>query len=202
MSEKTQKHPSLTRLLALLFCIGGAISLVASFILTVDKIHLLKNPDYQPLCSINPVLSCVSVAGTPQAEVFGFPNMLLGVAGFSALVAVGVMMIAGAQFKRWFWIMLLVGVTLGFAFVHWLFFQSVYRIGALCIYCMLVWAAMAPIFWYTWLHCLREKIISLPAHWSWADFVHRYHGEILTGWYLMITGLIIHHFWYYFGTLL
>ena len=25
-------------------------------------------------------------------------------------------------------------------FVHWLIFQSLYRIGALCPYCMVVWA--------------------------------------------------------------
>lgn len=202
MTQKPRKHPDLSRVLAWLFMIGSSIALIASFVLTIDKIHLLKNPDYQPLCSINPVLSCVSVAGTPQAEVFGFPNMLLGVAGFSALIAVGVMMLAGAQFKRWFWMLLLVGVTLGFTFVHWLFFQSVYRIHALCIYCMLVWAVMAPIFWYTWLHCLREKIVSLPSHWRLGDFLHRHHGELLTCWYLVVVGLILQHFWYYFGTLL
>ncbi|PRC62285.1 hypothetical protein C6A85_03910, partial [Mycobacterium sp. ITM-2017-0098] len=30
-------------------------------------------------------------------------------------------------------------------FVHWLIFQSLYRIGALCPYCMVVWAVTIPL---------------------------------------------------------
>ena len=30
-------------------------------------------------------------------------------------------------------------------FIHWLIFQSLYRIGALCPYCMVVWAVTIPL---------------------------------------------------------
>ena len=79
---------------------------------------------------------------TPQAELFGFPNPILGVAGFAALVTVAVTIISGARLPSWYWIGLTAGTALGTVFVHWLIFQSLYRIGALCPYCMVVWAVM------------------------------------------------------------
>ena len=74
------------RSLAWLLSVGGLVGLLASFILSVEKIEILKDPGFQPSCNINPILSCGSVMITPQAEAFGFPNPLLGVLGFSAEV--------------------------------------------------------------------------------------------------------------------
>lgn len=84
---------------------------------------------------------------TEQAEVFGFPNPVIGIASFAVVATVGVALLAGAQFARWFWLGMLIGTGAGVVFVHWLAFQSLYRIGALCPYCMVVWAVMIPTFW-------------------------------------------------------
>ncbi|MEU0565678.1 vitamin K epoxide reductase family protein [Nonomuraea sp. NPDC005983] len=127
------------RLLPRLMLVGGLIGLAAAFVLAVEKIALLKNPGYVPSCSINPVLSCGSVMTTPQAEVFGFPNPLLGIAAFAVVTTVGAALLARAEFPRWFWLGLQAGVTAGVVFVHWLIYQSLYVIGALCPYCMIVW---------------------------------------------------------------
>ena len=61
--------------------IAGVVGLAAAATLMVEKLRILENPDYVPTCSINPVLTCGSMMKTPQAEVFGFPNPLLGIAG-------------------------------------------------------------------------------------------------------------------------
>lgn len=53
--------------------IAGAIGLVASMTLTVEKIDILLDPSYVPSCNINPILSCGSVMMTPQASLLGFP---------------------------------------------------------------------------------------------------------------------------------
>lgn len=98
-------------------------------VLQVEKIQLIKNPDYVPSCSINPVLSCGSVMTTPQAEAFSLPNPLIGIAGFAAIAMVGAALLAGAVLRRWFWIGVQVAVTFGVVFVHWLIFQSLYVIG-------------------------------------------------------------------------
>ncbi|WP_033313783.1 vitamin K epoxide reductase family protein [Streptomyces iakyrus] len=191
------------RMLAVLLTVGGAVGFLAAFTLTVEKIALLKDPSYSPSCSINPVLSCGSVMTTPQAEVFGFPNPLLGIAGFAVVTAIGVVLWSGAVLPRWFWWGVQAGVTFGVVFVHWLIFQSLYRIGALCPYCMVVWAVMIPVFWYTAVHVLTRGYLPVPDRVRHAaTAVAGYHGVVLTAWYLIIAVLILQRFWLYWTTLL
>ncbi|MFF0110093.1 vitamin K epoxide reductase family protein [Streptomyces hirsutus] len=190
------------RLVAWVLTVGGAIGFLAAFTLTVEKIALLKDPSYSPSCSINPVLSCGSVMNTPQAEVFGFPNPLLGIAGFAVVTTVGVVLLTGAVLPRWLWWGLQAGVVCGLVFVHWLIFQSLYRIGALCPYCMIVWAVMIPVFWYTTLHAVTRGNLPVPgAVRRTASALARYHGVVLTCWYLAIAVLILERFWLYWTTL-
>ncbi|WP_211294181.1 vitamin K epoxide reductase family protein [Lentzea kentuckyensis] len=190
----------MTRLLPWLLIAGGGIGLVTAFVLTVEKIALLRNADYVPTCSINPVLSCGSIMKTSQAEVFGFPNPLLGIAGFAAVVTIGVVLATGAALPRWCWLGLQAGVTFGVVFVHWLIFQSLYVIGALCPYCMAVWVVMIPIFWYTTLHNLEQGHLPSPrrATATLAD----YHSVVLILWYLLIAGAVLQAFWFYWSTLI
>ena len=42
-------------------------------------------------------------------------------------------------------------------FVHWLIYQSVFVIGALCPYCMVVWAVTIPTFFYVTVHNLARQ---------------------------------------------
>ena len=125
--------------------IAGAVGLAAALTLTIEKIEILINPDYVPSCSINPVLSCGSVMITPQASAFGFPNPLIGIVSFTVVVVTGVLAVAKVRLPRWYWGGLAVGTLLGVGFIHWLIFQSLYRIGALCPYCMVVWAVTIPL---------------------------------------------------------
>ncbi|MEW1757409.1 vitamin K epoxide reductase family protein [Streptomyces cyaneofuscatus] len=191
------------RLVAAVLTLGGAIGFLAAFTLTVEKIALLKDPSYSPSCSINPILSCGSVMTTPQAEVFGFPNPLLGIAGFAVVTALGVVLLTGAVLPRWMWWGLQAGVLFGVVLVHWLIFQSLYRIGALCPYCMVVWTVMIPVFWYTTVHILTRGYLPVPDGMRRsARAVAGYHGVVLTAWYLLIAVLILERFWLYWTTLL
>ena len=175
---------------------------VAAFSLLVEKIALLKDPSYVPSCSINPILSCGSVMRTDQAEAFGFPNPIIGVAGFAVVTTVGVAVLAGASFRHWFWWGLQAGTLGGVVFVHWLIFQSLYRIDALCPYCMVVWVVTIPLFWYTTLHNIRAgHLPTLPVR-RIGRVVADYHGVVLTVWYLAVGLLIAERFWDYWVTLL
>lgn len=141
-----QTPPALGRGAAWFLALGGAAGLTAALVLTVEKFALLADPNYVPSCSINPVLSCGSVMITPQAAAFGFPNPLIGIVAFTIVVTTGVLTLGGVALPRWYWVSLLAGTTLGVVFIQWLIFQSLYRIGALCPYCMVVWAVTVPIF--------------------------------------------------------
>lgn len=201
----TQAGPqdAVPRHLAVLLGIAGLVGLVAAATLLTEKIKVLADPDYVPSCSLNPVLSCGSVLNTPQAEAFGFPNPIIGIAGFAITLTVGVAVIAGARLAGWFWLGLLAGATFGAVFVHWLIFQSLYRIGALCPYCMVVWAVTIPIFWYTLLHVVAAGHLRLP---SPVRRVVRglgeFHAVVLTVWFLGVVALITVEFWSYWRTLI
>ena len=191
------------RRLAWLYTVGGVVGFVAAFTLLVEKIALLKDPSYVPSCSINPILSCGSIMRTDQAEAFGFPNPIIGVAGFAVVTTTGMALLAGASFRRWFWWGLQVGTLGGAVFVHWLIFQSLYRIDALCPYCMVVWAVTIPLFWYTTLHNLHtSRNAQRTAAGNVTRVLRDYHGVVLTGWYLVIGTLIAQRFWDYWSSLL
>lgn len=182
---------------------SGAIGVVCSGILTSHEMTLLANPSYQPECNLNPIFSCTSVTSSKQASAFGFPNPFLGMAGYAVVATVGAAMLAGARFKRWFWLSMLAGISFSVLFIHWLIYQALYTIGALCLYCMIVWAVTLPLFWYTFLYLIKQKIIRIPKKYSGlVKFIQRHHGDILLVWYLIIIALTLKRFWYYWSTFL
>ncbi|MEV7598592.1 vitamin K epoxide reductase family protein [Kitasatospora sp. NPDC089797] len=192
-----------SRALAVLLFLGGLVGLAASAVLTFDKLRILENPSYVPSCNINPVISCGSVMRTEQASVFGFPNPLLGLAAFGALAAIGAGLLAGAAYRRWFWLGLNAGTALGVVFVHWLVVQALYDIGALCPYCMVVWATVVLLFWYTTLHNLRTGVIPVgPRLGTAVREAARYHWALPVLWAAVIALLVLNRFWYYWSTLL
>src|SRR5690606_31387723 len=56
---------------------------------------------------------------------------------------------AGARFASWFWWVYRVGLFLGIVFIFWLAYQSIFKLGTLCPWCMVVWAVMIPLFFGT-----------------------------------------------------
>ena len=181
---------------ALWVLIAGVLGLTAAVTLTVEKIEILINPDYVPSCSINPVLSCGSVMITPQASAFGFPNPLIGVVSFTVVVVTGVLAIAKVRLPRWYWGGLAVGTLLGVAFIHWLIFQSLYRIGALCPYCMVVWAVTVPLLVVVAAIALQPRLEN-----GVARFVHQWRWSLVTLWFTALTLMILVRFWNYWSTL-
>ncbi|ARF78034.1 hypothetical protein GCM10010502_69850 [Kitasatospora aureofaciens] len=67
--------------------------------------------------------------------------------------------------RMWFWLGLQAGTLFGVGFVTWLTDQTLYEIGAVCPYCIVVWIATIPLFWYTTPHNVRHGVIPLPARW-------------------------------------
>lgn len=201
MAKKTNATKrSLAKPLAWILIISGIVGLFAAGMLTYDKIRIAQNPNFVPACNINPVVSCGSVMKSDQSNAFGFSNPLIGLVAYPVLITVGAAMLAGGKFKRWFWLGLQAGALFGLAFVHWLFYQTVWSIGALCPYCMAVWVITIATFWYMLLYNLETGVIKLPAKLKSAgQFVRQHHLDIFVLWLVVITILIVNHFWYYFG---
>ncbi|MCZ0726620.1 vitamin K epoxide reductase family protein [Mycolicibacterium iranicum] len=183
---------------ALWVLIAGVVGLAAAMTLTIEKIELLIDPDYIPSCSINPVLSCGSVMITPQASLFGFPNPLIGIVSFAVVVVTGVLALAKVNLPRWYWAGLAAGTLLGAVFVHWLIFQSLYRIGALCPYCMVVWAVTIPLL------VVVTSIAAQPQRSGNAVLrtLYTWRWSLVTLWFTGVLLLILERFWNYWSTLI
>jgi uncharacterized membrane protein len=192
---------TLEKALPYILMICGLIGIYCAFVLTQDKLRVLENPNTHLSCSIDPIISCGNVIQSKQGTAFGFPNPYLGLAGFAALVTIGLALKAGATFKRWFWLLIEGGMLFAVGFVHWLFFETVYSIGALCIYCIAVWVITITSFWYVTMYNHDRGFIRLPKQLQPAHrWVRRHHLDILLLWFLILGGLILKHFWYYYGT--
>ncbi|HSL35605.1 MAG TPA: vitamin K epoxide reductase family protein, partial [Arthrobacter sp.] len=131
--------------------------------LVLEKLEVLKDPSHVTVCDVNPWISCGQVMQTWQGSVFGFPNMFMGIVAFAVVITTAMGMLAGATFARWYWLGLQTGVTLGFAFVVWLWSQALYSIHILCPFCMVVWAAMIPLFVWVTVRNVTHGVIRLPA---------------------------------------
>lgn len=178
-----------------LYIVGGLIAFYYSFLIMIEKLALFQTPEMTLPCDVSPFISCGSVMQSPEASVFGFPNPLLGIAGFAVIITIGFALLSGAKFKKWFWQGIQVGLTLAICFIYWLFHEAVFEIGSLCIYCMIVWAMTIPLFWYTTVHNLRQKYLlaSVPAL---AKIKNWQVTGILILMYLVIIISILYQFWY------
>lgn len=203
MTRASNYDLTLPRVLPYILIAMSVIGFFASFILTYDKLQILQDVNYDPFCNINPILSCGSVMDTDQASLFGMPNTIFGLIAYSMLFTFGVLLAGGAKVKRWVWVGAQIAAVAGVVFMHYLFFQGVYRINAICPWCFVVWMVTIPIFWYITLYNLREKNIKLPSSLQpMADFAQRHHGNVLVVWYLAIFGILLERFWYYWSTFL
>jgi uncharacterized membrane protein len=193
-------EPRVSPLSAWWVLIAGVIGLAASMTLTVEKLKTLLDRAYVPSCNINPVVSCGSVMATPQASVFGFPNPLIGIAAFTVVVVSGALAVTKVLLPQWYWIGLTIGALVGAGFVHWLIFQSLYRIGALCPYCMVVWVATVSLLVVTASIAVHPVLESRES--TVVRTLYRWRWSIATLWFTAVFLLIVVRFWTYWSTLL
>lgn len=149
-------------LLAVFLIVAGAIGFWAAFMLTIDKFHLLANAHAQLSCNFSLLVGCTKNLNSWQGSLFGFPNPVIGLAGWTAAIAVGVGILAGARYARWYWVLFNIGVVGALALVIFLIAQSVTVLNVLCPWCMVTWLVTIPTFWAVTLYNLKEGNIPLP----------------------------------------
>lgn len=179
---------------ALTLVVGSVLGVFASFVLTMEKMHLLTNPDYVPSCSINPVIACSPIITSQEASALGFPNSIIGIFGFACVLTVGMALLAGMKdLKSWFWRALLAGTTFGMVAVLWLMYVALFDVGKLCMYCSLVWVVTIPIFMTTLRWCLLKKAIKLPI--KVRNWIIENYLKIIILCYVVLFLTILFRFW-------
>ncbi|MEV0171930.1 vitamin K epoxide reductase family protein [Streptomyces sp. NPDC050803] len=186
-----------SRAFSALLVITGAAGLLASWVITIDKFKLLEDPDFTPGCSLNPVVSCGSVMESDQASAFGFPNPMLGLVAYGIVICVGVSLLTGVAFPRWYWLTFAAGCLFGVGFVSWLQFESLYRINALCLWCVLAWIATIILFWYVVSLVVRQRFLPAP---GWLRAFFDEFTWVLPVLHLGVVGMLILTRWWDFWT--
>ena len=172
----------------------GVAGLASAFILTVEKFHLIENPQAALSCNFNLVLNCATVMQTWQSHVFGFPNSLIGLIGYPIVCTVAITGLAGVRFPRWFLITANIFYLLGALFAYWLFFQSVYVIQVLCPWCLVVTFSTTMILASITHYNLRTNTFELPkaANKKIQDFIANDYDKLVTAiWVVVLIGLVI-----------
>ncbi|MEJ6550915.1 vitamin K epoxide reductase family protein [Corynebacterium sp. USCH3] len=183
-----------SQLYAVWLVLSGAVGLFMSGLILFDKIKLLQDAGFTPACTLNDVVSCTDVMNSSQASAFGFPNPFIGLVGFAVVLTLGVALLAGARFRAWFWYGFLVGLILAVGFVHWLAYEAVYEIEALCPYCMVVWAVVLPLFVSTVVRVGRSRAVDRGDEPSSGMSAVGMPLAVVIVWYLGFTALILQQF--------
>ncbi|MCF3178906.1 vitamin K epoxide reductase family protein [Streptomyces polychromogenes] len=186
-----------SRALALLLVITGAAALLAAWVITIDKFKLLEDPNFTPGCSLNPVVSCGNIMKSEQASAFGFPNPMLGLVAYGIVICVGMSLLAGARFARWYWLTLNAGMLFGVGFCAWLTYQSLYNINSLCLWCCLAWVCTILMFWYVTSHNIRQRMLPAP---GWLRGFLDEFTWVLPALHIGIIGMLILTRWWDFWT--
>ena len=146
--------------------VSSLLSLVASFVLSVDAWRLAKNPNTDLSCNVSATLNCGKVAEAWQSSVLGFPNAFLGLIAEPVVITVAIAALSGVVFRRWFLLTAQGFYAIGFVFAYWLFYQSYTDIGALCPWCLLVTFTTTTVF------MTMTRINILENNFGFSDNVH------------------------------
>jgi uncharacterized membrane protein len=188
------------KVLPYIFIVCGMIGMLASFMLTYEKIHVLEHPGYKPACSISPIISCESAMSSPYASINGMPDSVFGLIAFTALAVFGVLLASGAKFKRWIWLFAQVAVVGGLIFAKALIIYSLFFLNKICPWCATVWISTILVFWGVTIYNLREGNFGVPKGKLLKhiiDFVLKNSVPIILCWYGLILLTILVRFWDY-----
>jgi uncharacterized membrane protein len=141
----------------IILLLTGIVGLIASFILTVDKIRLLQDPSFVPACRLNPIVSCLSAMSSAQSQIGGVPNSLAGIMLYTALIVISVLLLMQVSLPRIVWQGMLGFCLVGILFVHYLIIQSLFVIHVICPWCLSIWLT-TPLLAFALLHEYQKHI--------------------------------------------
>lgn len=152
--------------------VGSILSLIASLVLSIEAIELAKNEHAVLSCSVNAVINCASVGLHPSAHLLGFPNSFLGLISEPVVMTVAIAGLAGVKFPRKFMFVAQIFYTIGFIFALYLLYTSMFVIGALCPWCLLVTLTTTLVWFAITRYNIRENNLYLSPRVSRA--LHRF----------------------------
>lgn len=191
---KHQLEGGAPRAFSLLMILVGVCGVFASVELLRAEKQLLLDSSTPLTCDINPLIGCSTFLGSPQNELFfGTSNAVFGLAFFTGIFALGMVLVSGGKMGRWLWLGLDGLMVLATAWLVWFQWTSITVERALCPYCLLVWTVTIPLIINTWARSAQAGHMRLPGR--CADLLLRGRWYIVAAVYSMLIAIIIVAFW-------
>ena len=177
------------RALGRVLVVLGLVGFAGSLALAIERYLSLVDPDHQPTCSINALLTCSPAMASDAGSLLGFPNPYLGLGAFPVVVTIGVVLLAvpGVAFPRWFWRIFLAVATAAMVLIGYLVYTSLEVLVALCPYCMVVWFATLPIFWFLLVRNVQDGLFGGTA----SSGIVRQRGLLLAAMFVALLAWIV-----------
>lgn len=197
LAEARRSRAGSGRGLALWLVLAGLVGGFSSAVLDMEKLSFweqsAKGQSPTLGCNINPIIGCGLVINKPEGSLlFGIPNPIPGLIVFTALLMFGLLLLARVDVPRWWWAALEVGVVVGVLTVTYLQYDSIHVLGALCPYCMVIWAVIIPTFWLVTARNLQA--------WFPANGVARFVSSWSLAFIFLHFVVLIAFIWFTFGT--
>ena len=174
--QSVSPQSATTHLWEMLIC--GIIGLYVSFVLSIEAWQLASNSGAKFGCDISSVVSCSTVALSPQAQILGFPNAFLGIFFESIVITATIIFLLGGQASKLFMLGLQALYTVALGFAYWLFLQSYFVIHALCPWCLLI-TLTTTLVWFSLLQ-VNTKMGSFPVPAFWLNMVEKKHAWVIS----------------------
>lgn len=180
----------------LIVLIASVCGLFASLILAAETLQLARHPNSRLGCDVNTVLSCSTVAESPQAEIvkflgLSFPNAFFGIAAFSVFITLAVIGLCNSPVPRWLATCTWLGGLAALCYAYWLSYQSVFVIRALCPWCLFMMFSTTILFMA--LSHATVTVQNIPRNNCHLRNYYRLHYDLMLDvvWLLAIIALII-----------
>lgn len=125
---------------------AAVFGMAATIVQIVDRIALAEDPAAGFVCDINGTFSCGNVLTAWQSSVFGpIPNSVIGLSVFVVMLTTSVGALLGARLSRAAWGLATFLAAFMAAFVVWFLAQTTFSIQRVCLYCLVIAAAVLVI---------------------------------------------------------
>ena len=170
---------------------ASVIGLVSSLIQTIERINYAEHPVTKLSCDINSIFSCSNVFSAWQSRVFGFSNSLVCMMFFGVTMGLALAAAYSNGLRRKLRLVFHFFSVFFLGFGAWYLWQSTYRIGYVCIFCLFCYSAVILMNW-AWFRLHYQELFGKKHD----DFVRR-GGDIFLAllWTIVIAAMIIFHFW-------
>lgn len=176
--------------------VGSFAGLISSLLQTIERINYAIHPSVPLRCNLNAIFSCSNVFDAWQSSVFGFSNSLMCMMFFGLTAGVALAAATGSQLNRRLSHLFHFFSVFFLGFGAWYLWQSTFRIGYICIFCLFCYSAVIAMNW-AWFRLHYKQLPLRASGKTKLDKFVKDGGDSLIAivWALIIAFMIISRFW-------